>query len=267
MSDLEALLLQSVADPSARTATAPADSHATRRYIGSTDIGPVLALYRPEMASLAKYQTASDVWLRIVHGIAQPQNSRMSRGLDAEPVLRDLYRSTVGPVSEPPGVIAHPSHVWACGSPDGLTGDAGLVEYKTTTVWAQHAWGEPGTDKTPDSYTIQAQWLLECAGREWAHLLVAFGTDGKGENGEPVFGITETAVYQFERDAELCAALVEAGQRFWVEHVSARVPPGVEPAHNKRAFKRLQNERKRVGEFAHLEAVDGDEAGRGDGGR
>ncbi len=236
--DLEGLLLRSVENPTARTPLARDSGGSIKRYVGSTDSGPILALYRPELASLAKYVNASDVWLRIVHGVTQPGNSRMTRGTTWEPTGRELYRSSIGPCSEAPGLFVHPKHEWACGSPDGMVEPDGIVEIKTTIIWARNKWGQPGSDKVPDTYNSQTQWLMECSGRQWAHLLVAFGADGEYA-GEPTFSVTETAVYQMERDAEFCAALVEACERFWRENVVARVAPGIAPLHNKREFKRL----------------------------
>lgn len=215
---------------------------ATRRYLGSHDVGPVLAYYSPgneALAQLTKYSTAADVWMRVVHGISKPKTSAMARGLKVEPAQREAYRQHVGPVSEPPGVIVHPRHPWACASPDGLIDPDGCLEIKSVSEFARGSWGEPGTDAIPDGYNIQVQWLLECAGREWAHIWAAFGRDFKDEAGEPDFAITETAVYFARRDAALAEALRAAGERFWREHVETGVPPSVEPAANKREWKRL----------------------------
>ena len=215
-----------------------------RRYLGSGDSGPLMAWKRPELAaSLAKYQTVGDVWLRIVHGVHQPSSPQMERGLREEPRLRTIYRETIGPCSEAPGVIAHPSLEWACGSPDSYLEDSGILELKTTVIWAKHLWGEPATDKIPNSYMTQVQWQLACSGRDWWRLLVAFGSDGVDENNQPIFSIHDQAIYQGERDDELCAELLGYGEEFWRSHVEARVAPGIPSLHNKRHWKRLQNER------------------------
>ena len=205
-------------------------------------MGPVLALYRPAlMETCAKYSTAADVWMRLVHGITKPKSARMDRGLRVEPMLRDLYRETVGPVSDAPGLLVHPSQPWGAASPDGFAGDDGVVEYKSTSVFSRAAWGEPGTDEVPDAYSVQVQWQLEVTGRQWAHLLVAFGRDFTDEaTGLPDFAVEEHAIYQMERDAELCAALVECGARFWREHIDTGMPPPVEPKENRREWARLR---------------------------
>ncbi len=237
--------------------------YVTRRYLGSADCGPVLAYYRPELSTLAKYVNASDVWLRVVHGIKQPGNARMTRGLDWEPQGRALYRDSIGECTEAPGLQIHPAHPWACGSPDGFSGAKGIVELKTTTVFARNSWGEPGTDRVPDSYNTQMQWLMECSGRDWCHLLVAFGVDGKDEAGLPTFTVNETAVYQARRDAALCAELFEAADTFWRTCVLVRKSPDIAPLHNKRAWKRLVSDGRRDGEVFNSEVECGPVEGTG----
>lgn len=209
--------------------------------LGATDSGPLMAWKRPGLeASLAKYQTVADIYMRVCHDIVQPSSTVMARGLMLEPTSRKLYRDTVGECSEPPGVVTHPALPWVCASPDAYAGDDGLVEFKSTTVFARNRWGEPGTDKVPDSYATQLQWQLAVTNRKWAHLLVVFGRDWKDEHGGPQFSIEETAIYQCERNDELCAALMQFGEELWRVHIGPRVPPLVESRHNKRHWKRIQ---------------------------
>ena len=222
----------------------------TRRYIGSTDVGPLLVHYRPAMASLAKYSNACDVWLRLAHGITQPPSDRMTRGLRVEPDMRRLYREHVGAVGEPPGLLKHPTHAFIAGSPDGINGDV-CVEYKTTTMFARRSWGEPGTDLVPDSYATQCQFLMLLSGTRRCHLLVAFGVDGKDETGGPTYAIQETAIYVLERSDELVAELEGAAVRFWREHVETMTPPPGKPLHNVRAWQRILKEQQSTKEAAH----------------
>ncbi len=68
------------------------------RKLGSTEIACVAALYNPALAAeLPKNKTATDVWLRLVHGLDVPRNSRMDRGNRVEPIAIDYYREHVGP--------------------------------------------------------------------------------------------------------------------------------------------------------------------------
>jgi len=215
---------------------------ARRNSIGSTDIAAIVALYRPELAHLSKRKNATDVWLRLLYDIEQPVRSVMGRGHRVEPLLRELYRETVGPVEDAPGTIRHPTFSWAVGSPDGLNPEA-VAEYKSASVWVQNRWGEPGTDRVPDDYNLQVQWLLEVADRPMAHVLVAFGKDITDDDGRPDFAVSDTAFYLVPRDRELASSMLDCGAKFLEEHVMTRVPPmGLAPLHNRRQFKQLEKE-------------------------
>lgn len=213
----------------------PEQQAARVRSIGSTDSAAVMGLYHPEMAQLSKMKNATDVWLRLVHNVDLPSNGAMGRGIRVEPLLRDLYRHTIGPVDDPPGTLRHPAHAWMVGSPDGLSAEA-LVEFKTVGRWAAAKWGAPGTDKVPDAYNLQVQHLMAVADRDVAVVLAAFGTDYKDEQGVDQFSVESTSVYVVRRDDVLIAAIVQCGARFMAEHVEPRVSPTGKPLHNIRRW-------------------------------
>lgn len=217
---------------------------ARTRSVGSTDSAAILGLYHPELAHLSKMKNAGDVWLRLVHGIDLPRNAMMGRGLKVEPMLRDLYRQTVGPVADPPGTLRHPEHAWMVGSPDGLT-ESEVVEFKTVSRWIAAKWGEPGTDKVPDSYNVQVQHLMAVANRPVAVVLAAFGSDFE-ENGEAQFSVESTAVYVVRRDAALVAEIVSCGERFMREHVATGLSP-MKPLKNIRLWQSLLQQQSNQG--------------------
>ena len=171
----------------------------------------------------------------------------MTRGLRVEPELRELYRASVGPVSEPPGLFKHATHPFLAASPDGLGPDGLLVELKTTTIYTRQSWGEPGTDSVPDGYNIQCQQMMALAGCDRCHLLVAFGVDGTEaiEHSpldvelRPTFAIDSTAVYLLKRDDALCRALEDAAVSFWRDFVETGKPPPGKPMHNIRKWAAL----------------------------
>ena len=221
------------------------------RLIGGTDVGPIVVYYRPELApELAKYATAADVWLRLVHNIERPRTAVMGRGIDAEPRLRRAYEDWAKTDSEAwsfeqherPWIVPHPRHAFATCSPDDVRSDGILVEYKSTSIFARSKWGDAETDAIPDLYQLQVQWCLEILNLETAHLFVGFGRDFKDENGEHQFLFEESRRYVCPRDRELAAMALEYGERFWKEHVTTRTPPSVQPCNNKRAFARLLKE-------------------------
>lgn len=209
-----------------------------KRSLGSTDSAAVLGLYHPELAHLSKMKNATDVWLRLVHGIDLPSNSAMGRGIRVEPMLRTLYRETIGPVDDPPGTLRHPKHAWMVGSPDGLT-PGEVAEFKTVGRYSASKWGEPGTDLVPDSYNLQVQHLMEVAERPVAIVLAAFGTDYKDDAGEAQFSVESTAVYCVRRDDTLIAEIVACGARFMREHVCTGIPPPLKPLANIRKWQAL----------------------------
>lgn len=216
----------------------PAQLEMRARSIGSTDSAAILALYHPEMAHLSKMKNATDVWLRLVHDIELPRNTAMGRGIRVEPMLRTLYRETIGHVDDPPGTLRHSAHAWMVGSPDGLS-ESALVEFKTVGHWSEAQWGEPGSDRVPDSYNLQVQHLMEVAGRQVAHVLAAFGSDFKDNNGVDAFSVERTAVYLVRRDNALVAEIVRCGARFFAEHVETRTPPDLKPLHNIRKWQSI----------------------------
>ncbi len=211
----------------------------SRRYVGSGDVAAIVAHYRPELEHLAKWKNISDVWLRLVHDIDVPHKKAFNRGLREENPLRRVYRETIGPVSELPGMVQHPRFPWAGGSPDGLAPGL-VVELKTHSVFAMQQWGdEPWSDRVPDKYNLQTQWLMGLTNRPEAHLLVGFGRDALDENGEDIFTWLETRPYRIAFDAELYAELETLAERFYLEHVQTKLPPSCKPVSNRREFKRL----------------------------
>lgn len=211
------------------------------KLIGSSDIAAIVGFYDSKLDYLGKTRNVADLYLRIAFGIDTPKppsRVQLDRGLKAEDPLRELYRTTVGAVSDPLGVIMHPRFSWACASPDGLT-HGGVAEFKTHSKFHMEQWGDSGTDQVPDKYNLQCQWQMGIAGCEWAHLLMGFGVDRKDDAGVPYFEWTETRVYDLDFDAELFAACERYAERFYLEHVSAKRPPALKPVHNRRRWKAL----------------------------
>ena len=205
----------------------------SERRIGGTDAAKLLGLSR--------FGNSRDVYERIVNGIDSPTTARMQRGTASEPVVRALC-ATANPDlralwTPEPWIVRHPVHEFATCSPDDVTADA-LLEYKTASIYSAKRWGYG--DGVPSEYLCQVLWSLWVTQLPRALLYVAFGIDGD----EGAFEVTECRQYWLERDAELEATFLEVGGAFWRDHVLARVPPDVEPVKNKRAVKRLYNERK-----------------------
>lgn len=257
------------------------------RRLGSTDIAAVAVLYLPQLeAELPKSKTAGDVWLRLVHGLEIPRNSRMTRGLDMEPWALDYYRQHIGDWWRPKPLgefwtVPHPRFPDFTASPDAY-GRGCVIEAKTQSEWARSHWGTPGTSEMANRYLYQCAWLMACCERNETHVLCVFGNDVpvEGQLATTEFIVTEPAVYRVERDPEIESVLLECGERFMDEFVRPRVPPPVKPANNRRNAKELVDAEHGSGAAdewyerceersnrlaAEREALAGDEAGGGDG--
>lgn len=223
-----------------------------KRGTGGTDVGPIVALYRPELApELAKYANATDVAMRLIHGIERPKRAIMQRGLDAEPRLRVAYADAYGAkfIERPEKwIVRHPTLPWASCSPDDVTVDRVLVEYKSTSTFSlypppnaktrESRWGDPESDVVPPAYNLQCQWSMEILDLPLAHLFAGFGRDYL-ENEQPVFLYAETRRYILPRDRELAAMCLDYCQRFQTEFIERRKLPPLAPMSNKRAYSQL----------------------------
>lgn len=217
-----------------------------KRAIGGTECGSCAALFRPELAEdLARYANATDLWLRLVHGIERPRTVAMSRGLDAEPRLRKALVDAYGfklQHHERPWIVRHPRYEWATCSPDDVVdGEPLLIEIKSTSVYARHkGWGRPETDEIPPLYMTQVQWTMEILDLPKCLVFTGFGRDWKDpETGEHQFLYEETLPFIVERDREVASMLLGYAERFVKEYVETRKPPPLPPLNNKRAFARL----------------------------
>jgi putative phage-type endonuclease len=188
----------------------------TTRRIGATDASKLLGL--------SKYGGPLDVYNRIVLGIDAKVNSRMQRGTKYEPEVRRRYVEQTGAELNlwvMPLIVEHPQYSWATCSPDDITTNDVLCEYKTTSRWAR------GWEPIPVEYAIQVQWSLWVTGLETAHLYAAFGEDGdKTRPGE--FFIERCQLYTLRRDDELADVFAEVGGAFWCNHVVPKIPPTTE---------------------------------------
>lgn len=223
-----------------------------KRAIGGSDLASVCAYYRPEFAAeWAKWATAADVWMRLVHDIERPRTAVMERGINAEPRLRKAYLDAYGGemMHKPsPWIERHPQLPFVTVSPDDVWLESKLrevgvyVEFKSTSVFARHKYGDAESDVVPDSYGLQVQLGLEILDLDVGHLFVGFGRDFKDESGEPQFLYEESRRFIIHRDRELMAMALGYAERFHTEHVATRKPPSVEPKSNKRAWTRLLKE-------------------------
>lgn len=92
-------------------------------------------------------------------------NAAMQWGTDKEPEAREAYEFHAGVFVDQVGMIDHPKIAMTGASPDGLVGDAGLVEIKCPNT-ATHI-ETLLSGKVPAKYVTQMAWQMACTGRAW----------------------------------------------------------------------------------------------------
>lgn len=179
-----------------------------RKSIGSSD--------SPAILGLSPWGSPGSVYDSKVHAVDPPASHAMDGGNRLEQAILDW-------LSEETGVKfrANQRRVWAddnlfAANCDGLspTGPAG-AEIKTDGIigWGRpDEWGEPLTDEIPVDTVIQVQHQMLCAGLEVVHVGALLHRRG-------------FVRYVVRRDDELIGQIVEAGRRFWADHVMPKVPP------------------------------------------
>lgn len=92
-------------------------------------------------------------------------NAAMQWGTETEPEARAAYQFEVGARVAQVGFVPHFSIADTGASPDGLVGEAGLVEIKcpNTATHIETLLGAP----VPEKYVLQMQWQMACTGRQW----------------------------------------------------------------------------------------------------
>jgi putative phage-type endonuclease len=92
-------------------------------------------------------------------------NAAMQHGIDTEPQARAAYQFHLGYSVEETGFHPHPFMAMFGASPDGLCGDAGLVEIKCPNS-ATHIETLRG-GSIAKKYILQMQVQMACTGRDW----------------------------------------------------------------------------------------------------
>jgi len=92
-------------------------------------------------------------------------NAAMQWGIDTEPQARDAYCFRSDADVTEIGFVDHPSIAMTGASPDGLIGDAGMVEIKCPNT-ATHIETLEG-EEIDGKYITQMQWQMACTERQW----------------------------------------------------------------------------------------------------
>lgn len=133
------------------------------------------------------------------------------RGHADEQGMRDWFTLKTGIAVETTGTWQHTDHDWMRVNPDGLTSDGGGFEAKSHSWRMGDEWTE---EQVSDAAELQSQWAMAVTGLPHWWVVARIGDD------EPV-------IRKVLRDEDLITVLIEAGGRFWHEHVLTDIAPPV----------------------------------------
>lgn len=205
-----------------------------RTGIGASEIGAV--------ARLSHWSSPLEIWRRKVHGETVEETPAMRRGRLLEPAVAQWYAEETGAQLRKSGTRRHPNAPHVLATPDRiatLQGEPRVLEIKTTTWAKPEEWGPSGTDEVPASYLLQVAQTMAVADINKADLAVLIsGGDFR--------------LYHFERTQELEERILELSEKFWVDHVLARVPPAVVAQDNEWLKQRFPSDSGECLSFAQL---------------
>lgn len=187
----------------------------SERRIGGTAISAICG-----ESSFAK---PIDVYQEIVEGKKLPDSLLLDAGRAMEPVIRAEYTRKTGfkQLVKKIGTVRHPTLDWMTASPDDVSDDFRVIDYKLVSIFGLDKWrGGP-----PQGYVIQLQWYMAVLGLERATLV------GLMPN-------LELDIHELTADAELASDLIALGQHFWDNHIIPKIPPEPDGSESYSAFLR-----------------------------
>ncbi len=148
-------------------------------------------------------------------------NADMERGTFLEAGVADWYAHKTGDfLTNPNETLRHVGRPLMLATPDRLavhaSGAVRLVSIKCPRR-AGDSWGDHGSQLVPERAVLQLQ-QEDAVLTSMGHII------------GPVFHLAaliegDLRVYEVERDLELQAWLMDAGEKWWAKHVVPRVPP------------------------------------------
>lgn len=192
-----------------RGGLSPRQLEMRRTGIGASEVGAI--------ARLNSWCSPLEVWRRKVHGEVTEENLAMKRGRLLEPAVAAWYAEETGAQLRKSGTRRHGRHPFILATPDRIAtvqGEPRVLEIKTTSWAKPDEWGPSGTDEVPGAYLLQVAQTMAVADVNRADLAVLIsGSDFR--------------LYHFERSQQLEERIVALNEKFWVDHVLARIPPPV----------------------------------------
>lgn len=149
----------------------------------------------------------------------EPPNARMKFGKRLERVIAEMYADETGTCAAwNDETQVNPDRPWQVFTVDAFVLDLatvapiGIVDAKNVALDQSRLWGATGTDQVPDHIALQMAWYCSGTNLPWADVAALFGGN-------------DLRIYRIHRHAEIEAVILESAERFWNDHVLARVPP------------------------------------------
>lgn len=162
-----------------------------------------------------------DIWAEKLGKVSpRDPDARMRAGKKMERVIAELYGEECShPVKWLDVTMQNGKRPWQVYTPDAVTDyPAGelcwLIECKAVAYDQAHHWGEPSTDEIPTQYLTQCHWQMSASGFDRVDVAAFFGG-------------FDLRVYTVRKDAEIEAALLEAGELFWKRHIVEGIEPEI----------------------------------------
>lgn len=162
------------------------------------------------------------VWRRIVEGYDEPTGKAARRGTLMEPVIRAMAAEDFGLRFLGPRKLRDPKRPYVRASLDDVhqveLGDEEVAEFKSVGQFAASEYGE-GDEDFPMHHHCQVQFYMAKSGLLRARLIALIGTD-------------DLRQYRVSADAEIQGMLMEAVDRFYVDHIKTQRPPPPDASHS-----------------------------------
>jgi putative phage-type endonuclease len=185
---------------------------ARRQGLGGSDMAAVLGVH--------PYKTAEEVYLDKLGLLPeQPPSPAMRRGEVLEPIAADEYQARTGRKLQrghaglPTGILAHPEYTWLRANIDRVVMPAEAKTIAEIKVPGLSVFARIKHQGVPPYIQIQGQHYLAVTGYERV-LFIIFNAER-----------WEVLDAEVERDEEIIGHIIEAGARFWKDHVLAQTPP------------------------------------------
>jgi putative phage-type endonuclease len=188
------------------------DTEMRKTGIGASEIAAVLGL--------SPYQTAFDTWVRKSQRLKEtPPTAIQRRGHYLERGIVEWAGDMLQRQVEWFDItIRHPEKSWMLATPDAWILENGLreaeLQAKSVNWKNANEYGESGGDEVPVHVALQSAWTMAVADTQYTIVAALLGLD-------------DLRIYTIRRDAEIEAAIIEAGQRFWEQHVVTGIAPEI----------------------------------------